>query len=250
MSVKSRIENGKEVFLIDYRDAFGKRKREKMPINEDRKYAEYVLRKRKNDAVKLKKSPELCPELTGKKKKLFCDFAEDYRENYAMKKRSYHSTDKHHLKRLIGEFGDCHLDEIPPLMIERYRAKRRCDKVKDKEGGKKLSVASVNRELSCLRTIFNKAHEWNDENKPYAVGDPFKKIKLEKENNIRDRFLEREEADNLLKQCSPGLRAVILTALHTGLRKSELQNLKWRDINFQQGFIILYKTKTDRKSVV
>lgn len=37
--------------------------------------------------------------------------------------------------------------------------------------------------------------------------------------------------------------AVIL-ALATGMRKSELMNLCWQDVNLNEGYLILHQTKT------
>ena len=47
----------------------------------------------------------------------------------------------------------------------------------------------------------------------------------------RTRHLTQKEADRLLTACNPDFRVVVLVALHTGFRKSELQSLKWLNVD-------------------
>jgi len=48
------------------------------------------------------------------------------------------------------------------------------------------------------------------------------------------RFLNCEDVDRLLETAQGYyIYPLLVTALHTGMRKSELLNLKWSDINFQ-----------------
>ena len=103
---------------------------------------------------------------------------------------------------------------------------------------KQVSVAYVNRELACLKCMFNKAIDWD-----MAKENPVKKVKLFKENNTVVRYLEREEIRKLLSACPPKLKAVVTVALNTGLRKAEIQHIKWSDINIQQGFLTVHETK-------
>lgn len=166
----------------------------------------------------------------------FKDFAQTYINSHAIpNKRSWETTDKHYLKKLVPVFGEKYLHEITPIMIEKYKLDRRKD----------VSVAYINRELACLKCMFNKAILWE-----MAVENPVRKVKLYKENNTRLRYLEREEIDKLLKNCSPGLRGIVLVAVNTGMRKAELQNLKWSDCNFQQSYVTLYHTKNGEKRII
>ncbi len=63
-----------------------------------------------------------------------------------------------------------------------------------------------------------------------------------KENNRRLRFLSEDEIEKLLNECKGHLRDIVECAIHTGMRKSEILNLKWSQI--KNGFIYLKKTKT------
>ena len=65
-----------------------------------------------------------------------------------------------------------------------------------------------------------------------------------KENNQRLRFLTEVEIDSLLTACTPHLRPIVETALHSGMRRGELLSLKWEQI--RNGFIYLTETKSGK----
>ncbi len=165
----------------------------------------------------------------------FKEFADIYAENYGKKKRSWESTDKMYLKKLKAFFGDKYLHEITPFLVRKYHATRR---EQDTYRKTKPSVAYINRELACLKCMFSLAIEWE-----HAKDNPVKKVKFEKENNSRTRFLEKEELKALLDNCHPVLRAIVLVAVNTGMRREEIRTLKWRDVDFQRGFVTLLRTK-------
>lgn len=158
-------------------------------------------------------------------------FTQEYLEIHAKSKRSYHS-DVDTIKQLGRWFNDRHLHEITPFMVERFRTER----------AKEVSGATVNRNLACLKCMFNKAIAWGK----FAGTNPVKGIKFFKEQP-RLRFLEREEIRKLLDSCDGHLRPIVILALHSGMRKGEILNLKWRDIDFRRDIIYLYKTKSGER---
>lgn len=224
MSIYQR--NGE--WYIDYY-VNGRRKREK--VAPSKKLAQDVLRKRK---VEIAENRFL--DINKEQKIRFKDFANTYMETHAKpNKKSWFKGDYFYLKNLIPYFGEKYLYEITPVMIEKYKIMR----------NEKVSVASVNRELACLKCMFNKAIDWD------VIGtNPVVKVKFFKENNARLRFLEKDEISKLLSNCSPELQAIVQLALNTGMRKSEIQNLKWSNVNLDQGFIVLETTKNGEKRVV
>jgi len=118
-----------------------------------------------------------------------------------------------HLKKFFSENV---LSHIKTDNIEDYIASRR------NEG---LSPATINRELSCLRRMFNQALSWED-----ALKNPVSGIRFLEEPPSRTRFLTHEEANNLLKCCTPSLRAIVFTALNTGMRLNEVLSLSWDNV--------------------
>ena len=224
-----------EDFYIDYY-VHGKRKREK--IGTSRTLAQNVLRKRKveiaeNKYLDIRKEQKVKLEDLGN---LFLEL-----HSKVNKKPSAYERDKNLIKKLCLSFGGRYLYSITPMMIEEYKTKRA-------EEGKK--PATINRELACLKCMFNKAIEWGK-----AHDNPVRKVKLFKENNTRVRFLEKEEIDKLLANCSDHrsgnlpnyLKPAVVISLNTGLRRGELLNLKWKDIDVMRGLIYLYNTKNGER---
>lgn len=80
--------------------------------------------------------------------------------------------------------------------------------------GEGAKPSSINNELAMLSKAFNlavKEWEWLKEN-------PVSKVKKERENNQRDRWLTEGEEKRLLENSSKRLRKIIAFALRTGLR--------------------------------
>jgi len=57
--------------------------------------------------------------------------------------------------------------------------------------------------------------------------------------NGRTRHLSAEDAQKLLEACEPTLRILVLTAMHTGFRKSEVRSLKWSAVDLVHGSITI-----------
>ena len=64
-----------------------------------------------------------------------------------------------------------------------------------------------------------------------------KKVRLYRENKARTRFLTDEEEATLLAYRGPQLKPLVMTALHTGFRASELLSLTWQDVDFRHGVV-------------
>lgn len=108
---------------------------------------------------------------------------------------------------------------------------------------KKRSCATVNRYMAVLSHALTIAHkEWG-----WVSENPCSKISKLKESSGRMRYLSDEERKNLLKSAkesnNPSLYIVIVLALSTGMRYSEILGMKWDQVNFDQSFITLYETK-------
>ena len=76
---------------------------------------------------------------------------------------------------------------------------------------------------------------------------PVSKISKPREPSGRVRFLNDDEREQLLKVCkqsySPFLYIVVVLAISSGMRQSEIMNLTWQQIDLQRKQIILEKTK-------
>jgi integrase len=213
-------------WFIDYYVA-GRRKREK--IGSSKALAETVLKKRK---VEIAENKFL--DIRKQEKIKFSDFADEYLELHSKFKKSYY-TDAKIVGLLKKHFSGNYLYEITSLGVEKFKSRR----------AKEVSPATVNRALAVLKSMFNRAIVWGK-----AKNNPCKAVKLFKENNQRLRFLEKEEVGKLLDSCCEHLKPIVLVALNTGMRKSEILRLRWRDIDIKRGIIHLLDTKNGEKREV
>jgi hypothetical protein len=79
-----------------------------------------------------------------------------------------------------------------------------------------------------------------------VTANPFRKIKLQKENHRRVRYLTDNEEERLLKVLPKIYHPLVLLALHTGMRKTEQLSLRWEDVDLKQRVITVRDSKTGR----
>jgi len=72
---------------------------------------------------------------------------------------------------------------------------------------------------------------------------PFSKVTLPKVRTGRTRFLSLDEERTILEKLGPIYAPWARLAILTGMRQGEQFNLKWQDLNLEQGFITLPDTK-------
>ena len=228
MSMGRTFKRGKS-WYIDYTH---KGRRIRKTIGQSKKLAELALKD-----IELKSARGEYLGIYEEKKILFQDFAKEYLAfSKANKAHSSYERDVRSLRvHLVPCFKDKYLFELTSGMNERYKSKRLA----------KAGPATVNRELACLRHMFNKAIEWG-----YVATNPMKGVRLLKEPPGRVRFLQPEEVQRLLQNCAPHVRSIVITALHTGMRRSEILNLRWKDIDFSAKTITVENTKNNERRVI
>jgi integrase len=214
--------SGRAWWIEWYQD--GQRKRER--IGPNKSAAEQRLREvltARTEGRYIKKSPDV--------RTFFKALATWYLELPEVKAKRSYNKDLMHTKRLIACFGDRLLKDINPAMVEAYKQKRLSE---NSHRGKPTRPATVNREVTTFKTIFNKAMKNGK-----AERNPAHGVKLLKENNERDRILSPEEYIRLLAQCPEHLKPIMKVAYHTGMRRGEILNLKWERVDLKEGFIRL-----------
>ena len=151
-------------------------------------------------------------------------------------------ADKINQKRQLewwrGEIGDKLICDVDSVLIGDIRDELSAED----EKGKVRAPATVNRYLAILSHVFTYAVK----ERKWAEANPCKDVARETEDNHIQRFLSDEERDSLLSACSeinPTLHLLVVLALSTGARRGELLNLRWPQVDLNQGQATLLKTK-------
>ncbi len=137
-------------------------------------------------------------------------------------------------------------DITPAMIVEQRDALARGVTFK----GTQRSPSTVVRYLAALSHVFTTAvREWG-----WIEDSPMRKVSKPKEPRGRVRFLDEQELDRLLLACkestNPWLYPAVMVAVSTGMRKGELMNLTWADVDFTRKRIILHETKNGERRAV
>lgn len=134
------------------------------------------------------------------------------------------------------------LTNLYPEHIARYRDERL----------RQVSAGTVVRELAYLSSIINHARkEWR-----FSVSNPVALVRKPNAGRGRDRVLTAEEQERLLEALIPTGRKNPLTlpmvqlALETGMRRSELLAMRWRDVDLIGQTVVLHTSKNGEGRVV
>ncbi len=113
------------------------------------------------------------------------------------------------------------LTHFKPKVFEDFKAFRKTDGAENR---------TVNHEMIVVRMMFRLAVQWGfvKENPTDGVS------KLRVPKKVAPKFLTKEQCTALLDACDEWLHPIIFTFLNTGMRKSELENLHWSDVDFNR----------------
>lgn len=104
------------------------------------------------------------------------------------------------------------------------------------------SKATVNRYIEQLSTTLNIAVS-----NRYIKESPMKGVKKFRCEHHTIRYLTREEEVELYKHLPEYLKLIVTVALHTGLRRGNILELRWEQINFDYRFIEVLKNKGNKR---
>lgn len=153
------------------------------------------------------------------------DIIARYRSEVLPKKRGA-DRDEYRLRQLDAEFGAYSLAAISSAQLAEYRDRRL----------KVLSPQTVVHELNLLSRLFKAAViDWGI---ALPGGIPTATVRKPRVANSRERRLLEDEESLLLAAIDKGrvtyLRPLVILALETAARQSELLSLSWRDIDLKR----------------
>jgi len=127
---------------------------------------------------------------------------------------------------------------------------RHVDKFKT-ERMRRLGPNSVNIELRTLRAAFNIAKRWD-----LIEQNPFSNVKLARVPEREPVFFSKDDLRKLLAAIKEDwLKAMVVLALYTGMRRAEITNLRWQDVDFERKTIRVesnatFKTKQGKRRII
>ena len=104
-----------------------------------------------------------------------------------------------------------------------------------------VTLKDTNSTFNRYFAVFKKAYNLVIINYRLNLLNPCNLVKPLKVDNHIMRYLTEEEEKRLLAELAPHLKPIVICALTTGLRLSNILNLKWQSINFDMGFIEILK---------
>jgi integrase len=160
------------------------------------------------------------------------ELADEYLRYKAERGKRSLSEDRRMLNtRLLPALGaDLLVEKLTAPAIAQYERRR---------GGEVGPYTAAN-ELAVLRHMLRLGLRW-------GYLDKVPEIQMPKKPDGRRRCLDESEIDKLLNACrasrNPHLTTIVVLAINTGMRKSEILELCWERIDLSSARMTLYETK-------
>lgn len=138
---------------------------------------------------------------------------------------------KDRLTLLLPYFADFSIGKITKGAIRRYREER--------HKHKRLTETTVNRDIECLRHLLYWAVD-----EGILPANPIARIRLERERRKKKPVLSLAEEAQLLAAAAPHLQDITVFALDTGMRRGEILNQTWEDVDFSRRLLSVTHSKT------
>jgi integrase len=157
-----------------------------------------------------------------------CEAAETWLEGARAGSIRNRSGDRYKPSVIRGYESSLRLRVLPELGKRRLSEIRRSDvqDLADRLLGQGLDASTIRNTLMPLRAMFRRALARGD-----LVVNPTHGLELPAVRGKRDRIVSPEEAEALLAALPERDRALWATALYGGLRRGELQALRWDDVD-------------------
>ncbi len=118
-----------------------------------------------------------------------------------------------------------------------------------KKIGRDNGQTIANRVLTLVKTLFNKANEWDD----FKQDSPGRGIKKYKEKK-RDRYVTKEEMPvfmgTLEKYPNTDFKDYVLVSLFTGVRQANILAMRWVDLSLENMTWLIPETKNGKPHLV
>lgn len=232
------LASGKKVYVLRYRMADGTQglvtlgHADVLTVTEARNSAVKALAdvtKGINPAAERRASKRQEKPLT------FAELADLWLEDHAKSRRRSWKEDERRLKAVKAVVGRKLATEVSTLALTRIH----------QDIGKEHGRTEANRTITTVRAVYGKAVAWKLLRPDFE--NPASGVSLFEEPH-RTRIVRRDEFPRLLKAIQeygdPIIAGALLTLVFTGLRKRDVLNLRWSDVDLEAGFMALRTQKT------
>lgn len=223
MSVK-RLCEGR--YLVSFTDSEGKRHRIKVRGNER------TAKLKEAHLLEQREMEIMYPERR-KKTVSFRQLTDNYFRLHGPQLRA-RRTWEYMANQILKKFGNHTMQQLTSKELQVFYNELRASG---------LTVATVRRNMTLINAIINLAIKHGD----YVGINPCKSVDMEPEDNKRTRYLSQEEIQLLKDNCRADVWPVVFCALCTGMRRGEILNLAWENVDLIHNNITLLKTKSAKK---
>jgi integrase len=151
-------------------------------------------------------------------KVMFEDLVEDFKEDYRLKGQK-----RPRVGHLIKFFDGYRAIDVTTAAIKGFITHRR---------DQGIANATINRELSALKRMFNLAAK---ETPPKVSGVPY--IPMQKEDNVKEGFFEDADYHAFLKELPDDMSRFVQFAYWTGWREAQIRSLTWQMVKIKDRLI-------------
>lgn len=196
----------------------------------NRRRAETIEQKLRDELVTQRfEVPQFNPEMT---------FGELYTRFLAEADVKPHHEER--AKHFLGFFSDFAIGRITKNDVLRYRKLRHEEYRRNRpEDAKPLSETTLNRDIEVVRHILYWAAD-----EGFIQANPLSRVRMVRERRVRRPVLSVADEVKLLAACAEHLQQIVIAALDTGMRRGELLNQRWEDIDFDRHVISVTHSKT------
>ena len=221
----AKIPFGTRIYWVSYRDPNGRTKQKR--IGPSKTAAENFERKTRVEVtegryIDKKETPKV----------LIKDFLkDDYIPWCKANNRGYESSKRFFVAEIEKQWGSKFLHELTDEDIERYKWQMLKAKTK----------VMFNRVLATISHMYTIAVEFGK-----VEHSPIRTAKKRIKEKGRLRYLMPDEVQTLISACPDSIRPIVVTAVHTGMRKGEILGLRLGEhVDLEKRMISLSETKND-----
>ncbi len=155
--------------------------------------------------------------------KRFQDLTDEFLAHQAVYTKDQRTV-KSNMRILKRALGSLEIEKIGAKEIQEFIAARLA-------GG--VGKPTINRNRAALSKFFS----WAIERQYHPGPNPVRQVRKFRESPGRIRYLTADEYGKLLLAAAPHLKKILIVAVNTGGRRSELLSLTWGDVDLERGIL-------------